>query len=56
MQPGTGREVLHVRLTTKVAHARLLQRAAFNDDPDDATWALTRAEAEIGQCRALMLN
>ena len=49
------RHAMHLRLIAKAAHARLLQRATFNDDPEDATWALTRAEAEIGQCRALML-
>jgi hypothetical protein len=49
-------QAMHVRLTSKVAHARLLRRAAFNADSEDATWAVARAEAEIGQCRALMLN
>lgn len=50
------RQAMHVRLMSKAAHAGLLRRATFNDDIQDATWALGRAEAEIGQCRALMLN
>jgi hypothetical protein len=50
------RQALHVRLVAKQAHARLLTRAHFNDDPQDATWAATRAETEIGYCLSMMLN
>ncbi|MGI3184837.1 hypothetical protein [Nioella aestuarii] len=50
------RQAMHVRLMSKAAHTQLLRRAVFNEDTEDATWALMRAEAEIGQCRALMLN
>ncbi|MFY0632305.1 MAG: hypothetical protein JXQ91_00710 [Vannielia sp.] len=54
MPPDTGREVLARRIEAKYAQAVLLTRATFNDDPDDARWAATRAEAAIASCAALL--
>lgn len=52
----TGREILAMRIDAKAAHARLLTRAAFNDDASDAAWALRRAEAQISACKSLLLS
>ncbi|SIN86214.1 hypothetical protein SAMN05444002_1079 [Vannielia litorea] len=51
---GRGREVLARRIEAKHAQAVLLARATFNDDPQDAHWAATRAETEIANCAALL--
>ena len=53
-RPSEGREVLAYRIEAKHAQAVLLSRATFNDDPADAHWAATRAEAEIAACAALL--
>ena len=44
------------RIEAKEAQARLLTRATFNDDADDAGWALRRSEAEIAACVGLLLG
>ncbi len=56
MAPGQGRDVLHWRIDAKQAHAVLLTRATFNDDEDDAAWALARAEAQLAACTGLLLS
>ena len=53
-RPSEGRQVLAYRIEAKHAQAVLLSRATFNDDPADAHWAATRAEAEIAACAALL--
>jgi len=50
------RPALSRRIQAKEAQARLLTRATFNDDPDDADWALRRSEAEIAACVGLLLG
>ncbi len=56
MPPDRGRDVLARRIEAKQAQAVLLTRATFNDDPDDARWALGRAEAEIAHCVGMLLG
>ncbi len=56
MAPDQGRDVLNWRVDAKQAHAVLLTRATFNDDADDAAWALSRAEAELAACTGLLLS
>ena len=50
------RDALAHRIDVKAAHWALLTRATFNDDPDDAEWAMTRAEAQIAACRSLVIS
>lgn len=54
--PDAARELLHKRIEAKLAQSRLLTRATFNRDADDADWARGRAEMELGACRALILS
>ena len=56
MTPDEGRTVLNWRIASKRAHAVRLTRATFNDDVEDATWALNRAEAELAACTGLLLS
>lgn len=56
MAPDQGRDVLSWRIDAKQAHAVLLTRATFNDDQDDATWALAQAETHLAQCTGLLLS
>lgn len=56
MTPDRGREVLGWRVEAKQAHAVLLTRATFNEDPADAAWALGRAEAHLAHCTGLLLS
>ncbi len=56
MPADAGREILAHRIQVKAAHSRLLTRASFNNDPDDARWARLRAETEIATCLSMMLN
>ena len=51
-----GRDVLARRIEAKQAQAVLLTRATFNDDADDAQWALRRAEMEIAHCVGMLLG
>ena len=46
--------VLHMRIEAKFAHARLLTRAMFNDDPVDADTAARLASRFTGSCRAIL--
>jgi hypothetical protein len=54
--PHARRSALATRIQAKHAQNRLLTRATFNADEDDAAWAAARAEVEIGSCRALILS
>lgn len=56
MPSGAGRDVTAWRIASKRAHAVLLTRATFNDDAEDAAWALTRAETELAACTGLLLS
>lgn len=56
MPADAGRDVLAWRIDAKQAHAVLLTRATFNDDPDDAAWAARRAESQIAACTGLLLS
>lgn len=56
MPADRGRDVLARRIEAKQAQAVLLTRATFNNDADDAQWALRRAEMEISQCVGMLLG
>ncbi len=56
MVPEQGRDVLNWRIASKQAHAVLLTRATFNDDAEDASWALERAESHLAACTGLLLS
>ena len=56
MVPEQGRDILNWRIASKQAHAVLLTRATFNEDREDATWAIERAEAQIAACTGLLLS
>jgi len=51
-----GRTVLHWRLSAKRAHSALLTRATFNQDSDDAAWALQIAKQQVANCTSLLLS
>jgi len=51
-----GREVLHWRISAKLAQSALLTRATFNDDPSDATWAAHTADRLTRECTSLLLS
>ena len=53
---GMGRDVLHWRLSAKLAQSALLTRATFNDDASDAIWASRRAERLTRECTSLLLS
>lgn len=53
---GQGRAVLAMRIEAKMAHAALLTRATFNDDPREATWALQTAERLTSDCKSFLLS
>lgn len=54
--PDTAHEALHIRIVAKEAQSRLLMRAMFNGDRDDAAWARKRAEAQVSACAGLLLS
>lgn len=56
MEPEGGRRVLATRIEAKLAHAQLLNRAKFNDDPDDAAWARREAALLISFCTHFVLT
>ena len=56
MPPDRGRQVLHWRVEAKMAHAALLQRGRFNQDPADALWARRLAAEQTDRCRAYLLS
>ena len=53
---GAGRDALMHRSAARQAHAALLTRATFNQNPRDAAWAQRRVEMEISQCQALVVQ
>lgn len=56
MDPDHGREVLHWRLSAKLAQSALLTRATFNDDAEDANWARQMATRLTRDCTNLLLS
>ncbi|EBA12819.1 hypothetical protein RCCS2_16019 [Roseobacter sp. CCS2] len=56
MPTDRGREVLHWRISAKLAQSALLTRATFNDDERDAAWAHERAQRLRQDCTGLLLS
>lgn len=56
MAPDQDRNALAWRIDAKQAHAVLLRRATFNDDAEDAAWALSQAETHLARCTGLLLS
>jgi hypothetical protein len=56
MPPDRGREVLHWRISAKLAQSALLTRATFNDNPSDAAWATQQAARFERECTGLLLS
>jgi len=56
MPPDDGREVLHWRLSAKLAHSALLTRATFNDNLADASWAHQQATRLTHECTGILLS
>ena len=56
MPPDRGAEVLHWRISAKLAQSALLTRATFNDDPVDAQWAEQRAAGQLADCTGFLLG
>ncbi len=56
MPPDRGRDVLHWRISAKLAQSALLTRATFNDNADDAAWARQQAAQFERACTGLLLS
>ena len=56
MPPERGREVLHWRISAKLAQSALLTRATFNEDANDAAWAGQQAKRFERECTGLLLS
>ncbi len=56
MPPDRGRDVLHWRISAKLAQSALLTRATFNEDPVDAAWAREQAKRFERACTGLLLS
>ncbi|MEJ8560199.1 hypothetical protein QTO30_02380 [Yoonia sp. GPGPB17] len=56
MPPERGREVLHWRISAKLAQSALLTRATFNADASDAVWARQQAQRFERECTGLLLS
>lgn len=54
--PTQRRDMLHLRIQAKIAHASLLSQSVFSDDAERATWALRRATAEVNYCAGFLLD
>ncbi len=54
--PEAGRKLLSRRIDAKIAQARLLQAATFQDDERRANYAKQTAAAYIRSCRNLLLG
>jgi len=54
--PENARHALHLRIMAKEAQSRLLMRAVFNGDQEDAAWARRRAEEQVSACAGLLLS
>lgn len=53
--PETATKVLAGRIDAKMAHASLLTRAVFSDDPKTGRWAKAQAERNIRLCGDILL-
>lgn len=53
---GTAGDGLHLRIDSKVAHARLLHLSSFGRDREIAGIARRRSEAHLSRCRRLVLG
>lgn len=56
MPDGRGREVLSWRISAKMAQSALLTRATFNEDAEDAAWALRTSERLVRDCTSFLLS
>lgn len=56
MDPQMGRQVLSWRLSGKQAQYVLLTRGTFNEDAEDATWAMSQASYFEKECTGLLLS
>lgn len=56
MEPDMGRDVLHWRLSAKQAQFVLLTRGTFNEDAQDAAWAMAEAKRYERACTGLLLS
>ena len=56
MRPGSGPQVLALRIEAKFALAELLTRVTFGHDPLVASWAAERVEVQIAACDSLLLS
>lgn len=54
--PDQRTQAMAYRVNAKFAHKRLLARATFNQRPEDAVWALSRAKAQISSCAQFILS
>lgn len=54
--PETETALMSVRIEAKAAHAALLRRATFGEDPDDRAWARRTAESHVRACTAMLLS
>ncbi len=53
---GAAAGLLNIRIDAKMAHAALLTRASFGNDPAVKAWAAQRAELELATCLEMMLG
>lgn len=53
--PETATGILAGRIDAKMAHAALLTRAVFSDDPKTGRWAAAQAERNIRLCGDILL-
>ena len=56
MEPDQGHDVLSWRLAGKQAQYVLLTRGTFNENPDDAAWAMSQAERFAAECTGFLLS
>ncbi|GAA3854693.1 hypothetical protein [Celeribacter arenosi] len=56
MDPDRKPDVMHLRISAKMAHSALLTRAHFSPNSEIALHAHRRATAEIGTCLSLILS
>ena len=56
MRPGTGPQVLALRIEAKFALAQLFSRMTFGRDAQDVAWAANRVEVELAACDGLLLG
>ena len=54
--PDQGCAIMAWRVNAQAAHAALLRRAHFNEDPADAAWALAEARRAGTACTGLLLG